>query len=60
MASITELYRYLLALDEGKAEFAQDIIKIINNLTISEDEKLTKIYQMSKKAIEKYEKLSAA
>jgi hypothetical protein len=60
MTSVADLFGHILAIDEGKAEFAQNVIKIINNLALTEDEKLTKINKMAEKAIERYERMSQA
>lgn len=60
MTNIAELYAHTMAIAEGKAELASDILDIIGSVSLTDDERLDKIRRLSEKAVTNYEGLSRA
>lgn len=60
MTSISELYAHTMAIAEGRAELASDILNIVSTTAITDEEKLRLIRLFAEKQITKYEGLSRA
>lgn len=60
MTNVADLYAHVLAIAEGKAEFAQEVIDILDTPEMSDEDKLQLLRLFAKKTVLHYERLSNA